>query len=246
MARSRRRNVVPSRRYGTVVPPSNAGRVAWRRPTTRPGGARTPGATRRPCSTRPRRPSSRPASRPRSATSRPGRASGSAPSTATSRRGPTSSSPSTATRCRRARRPARRHLADAGSPYDALVRWIDLFVDFLVTKHGLAGALRGRPRPFRRAARLLPRPARPGLRRAPRRGRGRGGEVRDDLRGYELMRGVGNLCAGAESDGRYDARRLVGVLVAGPQGATTWMTPPDTPATKSRPLVGSTPRVYGF
>ncbi len=26
-------------------------------------------------------------------------------------------------------------------PYTALVRWIDLFVDFLVTKHGLAEAL---------------------------------------------------------------------------------------------------------
>ena len=34
----------------------------------------------------------------------------------------------------RARRPS--------APYDALVRWIDGFVDFLVTKHGLAGALR--------------------------------------------------------------------------------------------------------
>lgn len=32
---------------------------------------------------------------------------------------------------------------------------------------------------------------------------------------YELMRGVGNLCAGAEDDERYDARRLVGVLLAG-------------------------------
>jgi len=29
------------------------------------------------------------------------------------------------------------------------------------------------------------------------------------------MRGVGNLCAGAEDDERYDARRLVGVLLAG-------------------------------
>lgn len=29
------------------------------------------------------------------------------------------------------------------------------------------------------------------------------------------MRGVGNLCIGVESDDRYDARRLVGVLTAG-------------------------------
>src|SRR6476659_8772450 len=33
-------------------------------------------------------------------------------------------------------------LADAATPYAALVRWIDLFVDLLVTKHGLAAALR--------------------------------------------------------------------------------------------------------
>ncbi len=32
-------------------------------------------------------------------------------------------------------------LAGATRPYEALVRWIDLFVDFLVTKHGLAEAL---------------------------------------------------------------------------------------------------------
>jgi AcrR family transcriptional regulator len=32
-------------------------------------------------------------------------------------------------------------LASAESPVDALRQWIDLFVDFLVTKHGLAGAL---------------------------------------------------------------------------------------------------------
>src|SRR5262245_17727571 len=33
------------------------------------------------------------------------------------------------------------YLDDADSPYAALVRWIDLFVGFLVTKHGLAAAL---------------------------------------------------------------------------------------------------------
>jgi hypothetical protein len=41
------------------------------------------------------------------------------------------------------------------------------------------------------------------------------GEVRSDLEAYELMRGVGNLCIGADRDSRYDARRLVGLLVAG-------------------------------
>ena len=41
------------------------------------------------------------------------------------------------------------------------------------------------------------------------------GEIRSDLKAYELMRGVGNLCIGAESDPRYDARRLVELLIAG-------------------------------
>jgi AcrR family transcriptional regulator len=33
-------------------------------------------------------------------------------------------------------------LADADTPFEALRRWIDQFTDFLVTKHGLADALR--------------------------------------------------------------------------------------------------------
>ncbi|GAA4608143.1 hypothetical protein GCM10023195_31640 [Actinoallomurus liliacearum] len=41
------------------------------------------------------------------------------------------------------------------------------------------------------------------------------GEIRSDLEAYELMRGVGNLCIGADSDTRYDARRLVTLLIAG-------------------------------
>jgi hypothetical protein len=41
------------------------------------------------------------------------------------------------------------------------------------------------------------------------------GEIRSDLEAYALMRGVGNLCIGADSDPRYDARRLFELLVAG-------------------------------
>jgi len=32
---------------------------------------------------------------------------------------------------------------------------------------------------------------------------------------FELMYGVGNLCAGLDNDVRYDARRLVELLIAG-------------------------------
>ena len=44
---------------------------------------------------------------------------------------------------------------------------------------------------------------------------GRGGEIRPDIDAYELLRGIGNLCAGVDGDSRYDARRMVGLLIAG-------------------------------
>ncbi|MGK5737869.1 TetR/AcrR family transcriptional regulator [Micromonospora sp. URMC 103] len=105
-------------------------------------------------------------------------------------------------------------LATNGTPYAALTRWIDLFVDFLVTKHGLAEALQSDDATFGAlhayfldrlvpvCARLLDEAA-------------AAGEIRPDVQAYELMRGVGNLCIGASRDPRYDARRVVGLLVAG-------------------------------
>ena len=98
--------------------------------------------------------------------------------------------------------------------YAALARWIDLFVDFLVTKHGLAAALRPDSADFAALHtyfldRLLPVCTR--LLEAA----AAAGEIRADVQAYELMRGVGNLCIGAEHDPGYDARRLVGLLVAG-------------------------------
>jgi AcrR family transcriptional regulator len=105
-------------------------------------------------------------------------------------------------------------LATSGTPHAALGRWIDLFVDFLATKHGLAAALQSDNAGFDTlhayfldrlvpvCAQLLDAAA-------------AAGEIRSDLDAYELMRGVGNLCIGADSDPRYDARRLVELLVAG-------------------------------
>jgi AcrR family transcriptional regulator len=105
-------------------------------------------------------------------------------------------------------------LAAGPTPHAALARWIDLFVDFLVTKHGLAEALQSDDAAFARlhayfldrlmpvCGRLLDAAA-------------AAGEIRADVAPFELLRGVGNLCIGAESDPRYDARRMVGLLVAG-------------------------------
>lgn len=105
-------------------------------------------------------------------------------------------------------------LASSGTPHAALARWIDLFVDFLVTKHGLAEALQSDDAAFQSLHayfldRLVPVCAR--LLEAA----AAAGEVRPEVHAYELMRGVGNLCIGAGRDPRYDARRLVGLLVAG-------------------------------
>src|SRR3954451_12786138 len=101
-------------------------------------------------------------------------------------------------------------LETASSPHAALAQWIDLFVDFLVTKHGLAGVLQSDSQGFESLhAYFLERlaPVATELLDAA----VAAGEVRAGLRAYELMRGVGNLCVGAEHDPDYDARRLVGL-----------------------------------
>ncbi|MCX4462337.1 TetR/AcrR family transcriptional regulator [Streptomyces sp. NBC_01728] len=105
-------------------------------------------------------------------------------------------------------------LATCPTPHAALGRWINLFVDFLVTKHGLAAVLQSDDAGFEALHayfldRLVPVCAQLlGAAAA-------AGEIRSDADAYELMRGVGNLCIGADSDPRYDARRLVELLIAG-------------------------------
>ncbi|MGI5157935.1 TetR/AcrR family transcriptional regulator [Microbispora sp. CA-102843] len=105
-------------------------------------------------------------------------------------------------------------LMSSSTPYVALERWIGLFVDFLVTKHGLAAVLRSDDAGFDAlhayfldrlvpvCTRLLDAAA-------------AAGEIRSDIPAIALMRGVGNLCIGAENDPHYDARRLAGLLIAG-------------------------------
>jgi AcrR family transcriptional regulator len=105
-------------------------------------------------------------------------------------------------------------LATSATPHAALGRWINLFVDFLVTKHGLAAVLQSDNAGFDTLhAYFLDRlvPVCTQLLDAA----AGSGEIRSDLEAYELMRGVGNLCIGADHDPHYDARRLVELLVAG-------------------------------
>ncbi|MFF1919327.1 TetR/AcrR family transcriptional regulator [Streptomyces sp. NPDC058221] len=105
-------------------------------------------------------------------------------------------------------------LASTPSPYDALREWVGLFVDFLVTKHGLANAMQSDSSGFESLHtyfldRLMPACAQ--LLDAA----AEAGEIRPGTQAYELMRGIGNLCAGPDSDPRYDPRRLVDLLLRG-------------------------------
>ena len=105
-------------------------------------------------------------------------------------------------------------LASSSSPYAALIQWVDLFVDFLITKHGLAAALQSDHARFETlhayfldrlvpvCAQLLDAAA-------------AAGEIRPDVDAFGLLYGVDNLCAGGDADSRYDARRMVGLLIAG-------------------------------
>ncbi|WP_042369379.1 TetR/AcrR family transcriptional regulator [Streptacidiphilus neutrinimicus] len=107
-------------------------------------------------------------------------------------------------------------LAQAGSPLAALRQWVDLFVDFLVTKHGLANALQSDSGGFEALHayfldRLVPVCGR--LLDAAE----QAGEITPGVRPYELMRGIGNLCVGRDGDPAYDPRRLVGLLLRGLQ-----------------------------
>jgi AcrR family transcriptional regulator len=105
-------------------------------------------------------------------------------------------------------------LAGSDSPHAALARWIELFVDFLVTKHGLAEALQSDNATFVTLHayfldRLMPVCATL-LDAAV-----TAGEIRPGTEAFELMLAVGNLCIGADKDPRYDARRVVRLLLAG-------------------------------
>ena len=105
-------------------------------------------------------------------------------------------------------------LAEHDSPHDALVRWVELFVDFLVTKHGLAEALRSDDPAFTTlheyfVGRLVPVCA--DLLAAA----AAAGEVRPDVEAVELLVGIGNLCIGVSESLRYQPRRMVELLLTG-------------------------------
>jgi AcrR family transcriptional regulator len=108
-------------------------------------------------------------------------------------------------------------LETSDTPYVALTRWVDMVVDFLVTKHGLAAALQSERETLSGlhpafVDRLVPVLA--SLLEAT----SESGEIRAGVDAFGLMRAVGNLCIGGEDDPRYDAHEMVALLVAGLRG----------------------------
>ncbi|MGC5054981.1 TetR/AcrR family transcriptional regulator [Micromonospora sp. DT48] len=104
-------------------------------------------------------------------------------------------------------------LASSPSPHHALTTWIDLFVDFLITKHGLAEAMHSDAAAFEPlhayfldhllpAVTLLLDAAVDA------------GQI-NPIDPLNLLQGVGNLCIGASADSRYNPRHLAAVLVRG-------------------------------
>ncbi|SFB07075.1 transcriptional regulator, TetR family [Amycolatopsis marina] len=105
-------------------------------------------------------------------------------------------------------------LANSSTPHAALAQWISLFVDFVITKHGLAEALQSDDSAFETLhAYFLDHllPACTQLLDAA----ARAGEIRPDMDAYQLLRGIGNLCIGADNNPHYDARRMVELVIAG-------------------------------
>jgi hypothetical protein len=113
-----------------------------------------------------------------------------------------------------------------------------MFVDFLVTKHGLAEVLGSDDTAFQTLhAYFIDRlvPVCEQLLEAA----AAAGEIRPGQDGYELLRGVGNLCVGADRRSMNQPATAVAVVAAAPSRLT------GTPATRFTGYGGSSTAVPG-
>lgn len=107
-----------------------------------------------------------------------------------------------------------RLIAESPTPEIALRAWVDLFVEFLGTKHGLAGALHGDSAGSDAlhtyfVDRLVPVCG--SLLDAAR----ESADAASVIDAYSFLKGIGNICIGAAADARYDAGELVHLLISG-------------------------------
>jgi AcrR family transcriptional regulator len=105
-------------------------------------------------------------------------------------------------------------LASNASAYAALRAWIDLFTEFLVTKHGLASAMASDASGFGALHRYFIEQLLPAS--------GTlldacvdAGEIRADIPPLTLLRAVGNLCVSSEQVPRAETETIVHLLIDG-------------------------------
>ncbi|GAB3493173.1 TetR/AcrR family transcriptional regulator [Flexivirga lutea] len=104
-------------------------------------------------------------------------------------------------------------LREGSRPFEALQEWVGAFVDFLATKHGLASVRTQDDSAGGLHSYFLDRlvPICDRLLAAAR----DSGDIAANITGYELLRGIGNLCLFGGDENRYDPRRLTRLLLIG-------------------------------
>lgn len=119
-------------------------------------------------------------------------------------------------------------LQEPAAPTEALERWIDAFVEFLVTKHGLGAALQSEDPSLLSLHTLMLDKLLPACGSILDAGVS-AGEIDSRVTAYALMRAVGNLCILGPNYGRAEAQEMVARLLIGCRAR------PDSRADVSRP-----------
>lgn len=117
-------------------------------------------------------------------------------------------------------------LSDSSEPRRALEKWIDAFVEFLVTKHGLGVALQSDDAGFQSLHSLMLDKLVPACGRLVEGAVSRG-ELDPSVTAYALMRAVGNLCILGPGYEREDAHAMVARLLAGCRSTHEALPSPD-------------------
>jgi len=105
-------------------------------------------------------------------------------------------------------------LAAAYPPGEALSRWMQRYLDFIAAKRGLAAALRSGDPAFEALPGYFEKQLVPALRTLLD-AAAVAGEVRGDIKPYDLLRAVGDLGMSAHYEGLAQARQMVALLVDG-------------------------------
>ena len=109
---------------------------------------------------------------------------------------------------------AAKTFAEEHTPGEALERWMQRYVDFIVAKRGLAAALHSGETAFATLPAYFDQRLEPALQSLIDAAAG-SGEMRSDMRPHDLLRAVASLCMPSSDGDPEPARRLVALLVDG-------------------------------